>query len=253
MTHIECTFMSEALSHEVTVTVLLPNFSALDASYKDYKFPVLYLLHGYSDCHSHWMRYTNIELYAEEKGLAVVMPSARNSFYVDMAHGMKYQTFVGTELPAKMQALFPISAAPEDNFIAGNSMGGYGTLVTVMHHPEKYAAAVSFSGVIDAASRDERDFGGDNVFGAPGAAVGGENDVLAMMKKYTENNTPLPEIYCICGTEDFLYQNNVKFRDFCAEIGAKIHYTECPGAHDWYFWDYHLKDVLGRLKIKKKV
>ena len=62
--------------------------------------PVLYLLHGLTDDHTGWHRYTSVERYADEAGLAVVMPAVHHSFYTDEVHGHAYWTYVSEELPA---------------------------------------------------------------------------------------------------------------------------------------------------------
>ena len=84
--------------------------------------PVLYLLHGLSDNHSCWLRRTAVDRYAEEYGIAVVMPEVQRSFYCDMAHGPAYFTYIADELPQICQRLFRLSDKREDTFIAGNSM-----------------------------------------------------------------------------------------------------------------------------------
>ena len=85
--------------------------------------PVLYLLHGLSDDCTIWERRTSIERYATEKGIAVVMPEVRRSFYTDEAVGEAYWTFVAEELPQLIARTFRVSTAREDTFAAGLSMG----------------------------------------------------------------------------------------------------------------------------------
>lgn len=97
---------------------------------------MLYLLHGLSDNHSCWLRRTAVDRYAEEYGIAVVMPEVQRSFYCDMAHGPAYFTYIADELPQICQRLFRLSDKREDTFIAGNSMGGYGALKAALSRPE---------------------------------------------------------------------------------------------------------------------
>ena len=61
----------------------------------DATYPVLYLLHGMSDDHTIWSRRTSIERYADEMGIAVVMPTTELGWYTDMKHGRKWRTFIG--------------------------------------------------------------------------------------------------------------------------------------------------------------
>src|SRR5690349_16517678 len=136
-----------------SVTVVLPQATedqiGVSDSGADGPPPVLYLLHGLTDDHTAWHRYTSVARYAEAAGLAVVMPSAFHSFYADEVHGHAYWTFVSEELPAIVRSFFRVSDAPEDTFVAGLSMGGYGALKLALTHPDRYAAAASLSGALD--------------------------------------------------------------------------------------------------------
>jgi putative tributyrin esterase len=109
---------------------------------------VLYLLHGLSDDASAWQRYTSIETLAAAYGLVVVMPSAGRSFYTDQPNGQRYFTYLTGELPRYLADVFALKPRREDTYIAGNSMGGYGAFKAALLHPELYAAAASFSGVL---------------------------------------------------------------------------------------------------------
>ena len=164
MALITCDFFSESLEVGTSMTVVLPQtteeqigVSSVDVS--EHGVPVLYLLHGLSDDHTAWLRYTSIERYATARGLAVVMPAVHRSFYADEAHGHAYWQFVSEELPAIVAAFFRLSERREDTFVAGLSMGGYGALKLGLHHPERFAAVASLSGAVDVRGlllRDER-------------------------------------------------------------------------------------------------
>ena len=80
-----------------------------------------------------------MELYAEERNIAVVMPSGENKFYVDWPSN-KFFAFISEELPDFVTGLFPVSKRPEDTYIAGLSMGGFGTAVHALNFPERFYA-----------------------------------------------------------------------------------------------------------------
>lgn len=115
---------AESLGMNTGVTVSLPG----ERRDRTGDMPVLYLLHGLSDDHTSWVRRTDIDRYAEEWGVAVIMPEVQRSFYCDMTNGPRYFTYIVDELPALCQRLFRVSARREDNFVAGLSMGGYGAM-----------------------------------------------------------------------------------------------------------------------------
>lgn len=48
---------------------------------------------------------------------------------------------------------------------------------------------------------------------------------------------PKPRLYIACGTEDFLYDRNICFRDHLIGKGFSYCYEEGPGSHTWEFWD----------------
>ncbi|MBN1764701.1 MAG: hypothetical protein JW860_05540, partial [Sedimentisphaerales bacterium] len=158
MSRFQCSYQSKALHVPTTITVTLPfpcfdpvtsNESLEDIYGSRKKFKTLYLLHGAFADSGSWSLYTRVEQYADELGLAVVMPSVGNSFYADLLHGPGYWTFVSEELPRFVRSVFPLSDKPEDNFAAGLSMGGYGAFKLVLNKPEEFAAGISLSGVLD--------------------------------------------------------------------------------------------------------
>ena len=94
-----------------------------------------------------------IEALSRQYGVAVIMPDAFLSSYADMAHGLKYQTYLSEELPDIMRGFFPLSDRRADNFLLGCSMGGYGAFRIGLSHPESYSAIGSLSSGIAASRR----------------------------------------------------------------------------------------------------
>ena len=91
----EVNFFSETLGLLSSMYVLLPKRTLPDIRNKPRKkLRTLYLLHGHSDDHTAWQRYTSIERYAEDLNIAVVMPAVHLSYYNDMAHGGRQWRFI---------------------------------------------------------------------------------------------------------------------------------------------------------------
>jgi S-formylglutathione hydrolase FrmB len=215
------------------------------------KHPTLYLLHGLSDDHTIWLRRTSIERYVAPLGLAVVMPAVHRSYYTDMKSGGNYWTFVSEELPEIARSFFPLSDRREHNFAAGLSMGGYGAFKLALRRPDAFAAAASLSGALNAArhsrlqpSETERIFGGKDELGRSG-----ENDLFELASAIAQSDGPKPKLFQCCGTEDFLYDDNIKFRDHAHSLGLDLYYEEGPGAHEWGYWDRHIQRVLEWLPL----
>lgn len=241
-----------ALRQPTDVNVFIPEGEGVPA-----KRPVLWLLHGMHGFYSDWARLTSLERYAREAGLAVVMPSGANSFYEDMAHGEQYYTYITEELRDRVFDLFPISRAREDNYIAGLSMGGYGAMKLGLRHPERYAAAASFSGVLDLQSELTGGLAEQNrelfcdIFGEQlleTMQLPQHADLFALLKQHKAAGTSLPALYAWCGTEDFLYQANLRFKALCAELDIPLDYHEAPGTHEWGFWDMAVKAFIIKIR-----
>ncbi|MBR2828946.1 MAG: acetylesterase, partial [Solobacterium sp.] len=84
MALIQVNYLSKALFRTVPVQVILPvdriSFETMDYEPVQRKFKTLYLLHGLLGNYTDWVSGTRIQRWAEEKNLAVVMPSGDNSF-----------------------------------------------------------------------------------------------------------------------------------------------------------------------------
>lgn len=255
MALIHCTFYSHTLDLMSSIYVILPQPAPAEPGglpvlrKRPRRYPVLYLLHGLSDDHTVWQRRTSIERYVEGLDLAVVMPAVGRSFYTDMASGLRYWTYISEELPLIVQALFPISSRRQDTFVAGLSMGGYGAFKLALSHPDRFAAAASLSGALDmsAAVHDpdpdwRREMRG--IFGDMRKFKGSGNDLFALAEKVAHSAGPQPHLYQWCGTEDFLYPANQRFRDHATQLGLDLMYEEGPGDHVWQAWDDIIQRVL---------
>jgi len=249
----EVNFSSEVLGFYTTVNVLVPQRTLADAKGKRRpKYRTLYLLHGRSDDHTAWQRWTSIERYVEGLNLVVVMPNVHRSFYTDMAHGGNYWQFISEEVPAIVGDVFPLSSKREDNFVAGLSMGGYGAFKLALTHPERFAAAASLSGALEISERVRADNPRNdknqlaemrNVFGDPNKVLGSKNDLIALAKKVAKGSIK-PRLYQCCGTEDFLYAENIRFHDAIRKLPLDLTYEEGPGEHNWAYWDKMIQKAL---------
>lgn len=245
MALLTCDFDSDALRMGTSMTVVLPERSVEDDAGETHVErpgdpPVLYLLHGLWDDHTSWLRWTSAARYAEQAGLALVMPSVGRSFYADEASGHRYWTYISEELPEVLRSFFGLTQDPASTYVAGLSMGGYGALKLALRHPERYAAAASLSGVLDLAAmlsnRPDHDDIRDRVFGG---APGPEDDLLALL-----DQPDVPPLWIGCGTEDVLYRDNVNFVERAGEHGHRLTVDFRPGDHEWRLWDTMVAEVI---------
>ena len=148
-------FYSEALKMQCEISVIIPQKSAAgeigvaSGVGSEGKYKCLYLLHGLTDDHTIWARRTSIERYAQEYGIAVVMPCGARSFYTNMKYGGAYYDYIAKEVPRIVREFFNVSDRREDNVIAGLSMGGYGALKIGMRECDSFCAAAGLSTVAD--------------------------------------------------------------------------------------------------------
>ena len=165
--------------------------------------------------------------------LAVVMPNVHRSFYADMKSGGRYWEFVSEELPQIVKSFFPVSSRREDTFAAGLSMGGYGAFKLALRCPEKFAAAASLSGAADIygfwSGKDDFDKDMNLIFGTKEEFLNSENDLFKLSLELKESGRNIPMLFQACGTEDFLYEGNLKFRDHLRNLDYDLHYQESPG------------------------
>jgi putative tributyrin esterase len=250
----EINYFSETLGLLSSMYVLLPQRTLDETQNKRKpKYRTLYLLHGHSDDHTAWQRWTSIERYVEGLNLVVVMPAVNLSFYTDMVYGAEYWQFISEEVPAIVRELYSLSSKREDNYVAGLSMGGYGAFKLALTYPDRYAAAASLSGAVDIREvvREKKEdplnkawlLEMRNVFGDLSKVPGSKHDLFTLAKKVAKG--PIrPRLYQCCGTEDFLYADNVRFRDAIRKLPLDLTYEEGPGEHVWGYWDKMIQNVL---------
>ncbi len=239
MAHCELHYFSAALGKQTTANVLLPQ------SDHPGPFPVLYLLHGLSDDHTAWMRNTSIARYVAGLPLIVVMPDGGRGFYCDAVQGFAYETAITVDLIGYVDKMLPTIASREGRVLAGLSMGGYGALKLALSHPDKFCATVSHSGAHDFAhvwpDPNHDEFGriiGDN-------SIGGPNDLYALADRFASGELgPWPKLRIDCGVDDFLLDMNRNFHAHLEKLDLPHEYEEFSGAHEWGYWDEHIKETL---------
>ncbi len=249
---------SKTLRQHISLDVLLPQELENDDYPRNHKWPALYLLHGLSDDHTAWQRWSALERKIWGMPLAVIMPTTLRGFYTDMKYGPKYFTFISEELPVLCEKLFHISPRREDRFAAGLSMGGYGAFKLGLLCPDRFSAVASMSGALDVACSTDVAYDYATilpeyhlVFGTHEEVKKSENDLFYVAQRCIDNGCKMPKMYQCCGIGDELYkENKLFFERFGEELN--IEFDEGPGEHDWKYWDEKLEDVLNWLPLRQK-
>ena len=120
-------------------------------------------------------------------------------------------------------------------------MGGYGALKAALRRPDVYCAAAGLSSVADIKSLDFKDtfipiFGEEMV-------IPDEEDLFYLAEK-TNSNPDKPRVFMGVGTEDFLYEANVKLKEKFETLEYDYTYRQSSGSHNWEFWDEYIQYVL---------
>lgn len=272
MSVIQYHFESRYLQGNTLVNIILPELPREMTPEEFYrsgrKFPVLWLLHGTFGDATDWLRKSRIELYAVERNFIVVMPSALNSNYSnwpDTMMGMNVYDYLTEELMPMIYGWFPASDKREDNFIAGLSMGGRGTIKYAVNHTEKFAAAAVLSAAPTDWSRmcpgnpdmmldTENPRLKSTIFNAGGLEkyLASEENVWRIIDEKAGKKL-LPRLLFACGEADeMIYSNLKKFKAHAEEIGLEAEFFTLPGyKHEWRFWDEAIVKALDFFELKE--
>ncbi|WP_203623473.1 MULTISPECIES: alpha/beta hydrolase family protein [unclassified Lacticaseibacillus] len=231
MALITLTRASQRLQNQMRTTVVLPD------QLPDRPLRTVWLFHGLGDDGSGWQRKTAIEPLAVRDNVAVVMPEMDRSFYQNEVTGAPYYDYLTQELIPTMRKLLPLDASPDNNIVAGNSMGGFGAMMLAAAHPDWFSAVVAISpvvdlGVVPSIMPDYR-----RVFGEKVPA----DQLRRALKQADQAALQRMRWYHTIGDSDFMKQANDAFNDFLThDLGLGVTYQTGPGEHDWFFWNQAL-------------
>ena len=238
---------SAILASQTRVQIILPDQIAPGE-----KLPVLWLLHGLGDNGSCWQRKTNLEQVASQSRLCIVMPDGGRSFYTNMAIGGHYWDYLTQELIPQMREMLPLSVAPADNFVGGNSMGGYGAFKLAFKKPDWFSAVIALSPVTDLSVVPTIMPDYQAVFGETGLEQP-DYQLRQMAKQADSVQLKNLRWYHAIGDQDFMKQANDSFNDFLTtDLNLKVTYQTGAGDHDWVYWNDQIGAALQWLMNNRK-
>ena len=247
MALITMNYNSPTIGMHQNLTIILPeDVTFFDSSRTAKHLKSMLLLHGLSSDETTYIRYTSIERYANEHQLAIIMPNVDHSGYANMVYGHSYYDYI-LEIYEYVHQILPLSRKREDNFIAGHSMGGYGTIKFALTQSDKFAKVAPLSAVFEAQrliDLDWIDFSPQAITGRDTQIKGTELDTYYLLDQAIDANVDIPELFIMCGKEDFLYHDNLKFIETLNKKGVSYKFEDGPGDHDYAYWDRAIKRAI---------
>jgi len=225
-------------------------------------YPVLYLLHGAGGDYSTWIQSGEMKSITDRAiagGLVtpmiIIMPDAREKirgYFNYIKGGFNYEDFFFDELIPHVEKIYRCRTQTRFRAIAGQSMGGGGTIFYALHHPEMFSAAAPLSAATGSWTREDLKIKlvKDNIEGV----------TETLFESYYKKHS-VPELlsyadsaqirtfrairwYISCGDDDNLSEGNCKLHLAFRKAGINHEFRIKNGAHNWSYWRQELWDVL---------
>lgn len=228
------------------------------------RYPVLYLLHGFSDDETGWVQFgraaeTADDSYASNESvpMIIVMPDGGVSWYINNYDGsLQYEDFLIDELIPHVDETYRTRPEREFRAIGGLSMGGFGSMVLALNHPETFSSVVPLSAGIftdeEIVSMPQQRW--DYLLGTPfREGLEGEerltdhyraHSILDRVRDMPEAQLASLRFWIDCGDDDFLIRGNMALYQELVERGVEAEFRVRDGAHTWSYWREGLTDLL---------
>ncbi|HET6559984.1 MAG TPA: alpha/beta hydrolase-fold protein, partial [Prolixibacteraceae bacterium] len=221
-------------------------------------YPVLYLLHGSGDDQTGWVQFGEVKNIADKAiqegtstAMIIVMPDAdtgQRGYFNSPKGDWNYEDFFFKELMPHIEKTYRVKTNKRYRAIAGLSMGGGGTLMYALHHPELFAAACPLSAYVgpismeEASKRWEKQYEGiskDEL-----AKYYSNHSALELMNNMPDSQKKAVRWYIDCGDDDFLYEGNSLLHIAMKKKEVPHEFRVREGAHNWTYWREALPTVL---------
>ena len=230
---------------------LPPDYDTSNRSY-----PVLYLLHGSGDDQTGWIQFgevlritDNAVANGSSTPMIIVMPDANTGQRGYFNQGeWRYEDFFFEEFMPYVEKKYRIKSEKRYRAVAGLSMGGGGSFMYALHHPELFSSSCPLSAYIGPLSLE--DFKEDLKDTISNYS---EDDLQAYYERHNAlsliESVPVEDIksvrwYIDCGDDDFLYEGNSLVHIAMKKKGVSHEYRVRDGAHNWTYWRESLPKVL---------
>jgi len=250
---------SEILGRTVEYSIYLPE------SYKESQrsYPVLYLLHGYTDDETGWTQFGEVKKIADREfqseqvtDMIIAMPDAGVSWYINSYDGKElYEDFFIKEFIPQVESAYRCRSVKQFRAVAGLSMGGHGTFIYALKHPDMFIAAAPLSAaawteqeVIDMPDRDwdRRSF--NSLFGTNTGEKRLTSHLRSNLAHFLVRDTDPEQLkkvryYIDCGDDDYLIKGNMQVHSMLLDKDVPHEFRVRDGGHSWEYWRSALPEV----------
>ena len=245
---------SEILGSERKYAIYLPS----DYDYSNREYPVLYLLHGAGDDHTGWVQFGEVKSITDKTNkngvstsMIIVMPDAqtgKKGYFNDINQKWNYEDFFFKEFIPFIEKKYRIKSEKRYRAIAGLSMGGGGSFIYALRHPEMFSSACPLSGYMGELSYTEfyeknkkkhENYRREKLFN-----YYSNHNALSIIQNQTVENLKSVRWYIDCGDNDFLYEGNSLVHIALKKRGIPHEYRVRNGSHNWTYWRGSLPRVL---------
>ena len=251
---------SKILKKGVRYTVYLPADYNTSSRY----YPIVYLLHGYTDNDMGWIQFGEANMLADDAisnreipPMIIAMPDGGVSWYINnFDNSVQYEDFFFNEFIPLIESKYRVRAEKQYRGISGLSMGGYGSLVYSLKHPDMFSACATFSAAIytedEIMNMDEDWWNRANSI-LYGPNLKGEerltehllsNNPIHIVKNSDIEKLKTVRYYIDCGDDDFLSVANSVFHITLRNLTLPHEYRVRDGRHSWSYWRSGLIDGL---------
>jgi enterochelin esterase-like enzyme len=233
---------------------LPPNYENSQRSY-----PVLYLLHGGGDDQTGWVQFGEVQHITDKvvaEGVAtdmiIVMPDANTGtrgYFNSVRGNWNYEDFFFKEFMPFIEKTYRIKAEKRFRAIAGLSMGGGGTFMYALHHPELFSSACPLSASVgpvdmkDAETRLKRTL--TDATEAEIKKFYETQNALFLVNNMPDADKKAVKWYIDCGDDDFLFEMNSLMHIAMRKKEIPHEFRIRDGGHTWKYWRTALPTVLG--------
>ena len=251
---------SKILNSDRKYAIYLPG----DYDYSNREYPVLYLLHGSGDDHTGWIQFGEVKSIADKTNregistsMIIVMPDAqtgKKGYFNDIDNNWNYEDFFFQEFIPFIEKKYRIKSEKRYRAIAGLSMGGGGSFLYALRHPEMFSSSCPLSGDMgeisygDFYNKNKEKYGKyrrEKVFN-----YYSNHNALSVIQNQTIENLKSVRWYIDCGDNDFLYEGNSMVHIALKKRGVPHEYRVRDGAHNWTYWRSALPEVLSFVSDK---